>query len=261
LPGTKSLTRFQAAEQNKKIRELGHIFNYPDEKVVKRLVAAGRGNPRLMEWLDILVGEMKEAEVPVLLEAVKDKQEELLAGAEFLKDCHGAAFAYYKKRCEAVGEVDAVLVEEWIYHALGCGEEDTASKQGGRLVKHLRERLAFRESRRVGEWVLAGKERELGTAEDAYLLNSLAYTIDDLGDHRKAIEYYEQALAILKKVYGEKHPQVAAALNNLGSAYFARGQTKKAKPYFERAYAIFKKFFGNEHPHTKLVKGWLEECS
>jgi tetratricopeptide (TPR) repeat protein len=158
-------------------------------------------------------------------------------------------------------EVDAVLVEEWIYHALGCGEEDTASKQGGRLVKHLWERLAFRESRRVGEWVLAGKERELGTADDAFLLNELASTIDDLGDHRKAIEYYEQALAIDEAVFGKEHPNVARELNNLGSAYFDQGKTKKAKPYFERAYAIKLKFYGPDHPSSKLTAGWLEEFS
>jgi tetratricopeptide (TPR) repeat protein len=128
------------------------------------------------------------------------------------------------------------LVEEWIYHALGSGEEDTASKQGGRLVKHLRERLAFRESRRVGEWVLAGMKRESGTADDAYLLNSLAYTLYSLGDHRKAIEFFEQALAIDEAVFGKEHPNVAIRLNNLGSAYFALGNTKKAKPYFEQAY-------------------------
>jgi hypothetical protein len=307
------LTTFQLAEQSKKVRELVHIFNYPDDEVVERLKEAGRGNPRLMEWLDILVGEMAGSEVPVLLEAVKGKQEEfirlhvvrellrcggeglarflgwlavyrqpviidgvraigekagvmgwegllqrgiglslvehdraggsygvtlllrdeLLAGMESLKDCHGAAFGYYKKRCEPMGVVDAdvILLEEWIYHALGCGEEDTASKQGGRLVTHLRERLAFRESRRVGEWVLAGKSRGLCTGDDAFLLNELAYTIYSLGDHRKAIEYFEQALAIDEAVFGKEHPNVAIRLNNLGVRHIlTRGKQKRQNP-------------------------------
>jgi tetratricopeptide (TPR) repeat protein len=335
------LTTFQPAEQRKKVRELGHIFNYPDEKIVDRLVAAGRGNPRLMEWLDILVGEMPGSEVPLLLEAVKDKQEEfirshvirelvqrggeelerflgwfaiyrqpvliegvreigekagikgweelltrgielslvehdragesygvtpllreeLLTGVDSLKDCHWAAFGYYKKRCEPMESVDAVLVEEWIYHALGCGEEETASKQGGKLVKHLRERLAFRESRRVGEWVLAGKNRELCTGDDAFLLNELGYTIKSLGDHGKAIDYYEQAPAIDEAVFGKEHPDVAVDLNNLGAAYFDRGQRDKAKTYFERAYAIKLKFYGPNHPSSKLTAECLEDCT
>jgi tetratricopeptide (TPR) repeat protein len=334
------LTTFQPAEQSKKVRELEHIFNYPDLEVVDRLVAAGRGNPRLMEWLDILLGEMQESEVPLLLEAVKDKQkefirshvirelvqrggeglarflgwlaiyrlpvlidgvreigekagikgweellqrgielslvehdragesygvtpllrEELLTGVDSLKDCHWAAFSYYKKRCEPMESVDAVLVEEWIYHALGCGEEDSASKQGGRLVQHLRERLAFRESRRVGEWVLAGKNRELSTRGDAFLLNEIGLTIKSLGDNGKAIEYFAQALAIWKEVYGEKHRDVATALNNLGSAWDNLGVHRKAIEYYKQALAIDEAVFGKEHPNVAVDLNNLGEA-
>jgi tetratricopeptide (TPR) repeat protein/MinD-like ATPase involved in chromosome partitioning or flagellar assembly len=333
------LTSFQLAEQRKKVRELEHILNYPDKAVVELLVAAGQGNPRLMEWLDILVGEMRESEVPLLLEAVKDKREEfirshvirellhcggdelarflgrfaiyrqpvlidgvreigekaglkgwkellqrgielsltmhdqagesygvtpilreeLLTGVDSLKDCHWAAFCYYKKRCESMESVDAVLVVEWIYHALGCGEEETASMQGGRLVKHLRERLAFRESRRVGESVLAEKKQELSTGDDAFLLNEYAYTIYSLGDHRKAIEYYEQALAIRKKVYGEKHPQVASALNNLGEVWNTLGESRKAIEYYEQALAIRERVYGEKHPQVASALNNLGE--
>jgi hypothetical protein len=258
------LTSFQPAEQHKKVQELNHILNYPVPAIAFQLLTSGRGNPRLMEWLDILVGQMSEAEVPQLLKAVKNKQEEfirshvirellrrggeelerflswfsiyrlpvLIEGVEqiagkaglqgwqellhlgmglslvehdqarknygvmpLLREevlteldninlCQQAAYAYYKKICESNDRFDPILVEEWIFHALGCGEEDTASEQGGRLVSHLRERLAFRESRRVGEWVLEGKTRELATEHDAYLLNELGGTIDNLGQPR-----------------------------------------------------------------------------
>jgi hypothetical protein len=57
---------------------------------------------------------------------------------------------------------------------LGCGEEKTASEQGGRLVKHLRDRSAFLESRRVGQWILAKKKQELSGEHDSFLLNELA---------------------------------------------------------------------------------------
>jgi tetratricopeptide (TPR) repeat protein len=333
------LTSFQPAEQHKKVQELNHILNYPEPAIAFQLLTSGRGNPRLMEWLDILVGQMSEAEVPQLLKAVKNKQEEfirshvirellrrggeelerllrwlsiyrlpvLIEGVEqiagktglqgwqellhlglglslvehdqarknygvtpLLREellteldninlCHQAAFAYYKKICESNDRFDPILVEEWIFHALGCGEEDTASKQGGRLVSHLRERLAFMESRWVGEWALEGKTQELATEHGAYLLNEPGGTIDDLGEPRKAIEYYEQALDIDEAAFGKEHPNVARELNNLGSTYFEQGQRDRAKPYFERAYAIFKKFFGDEHPHTKTVKEWLKE--
>jgi hypothetical protein len=60
------LAGFQEAEQRKKARELQNFLNYEDESLVPGLLAAGRGNPRLMEWLDVLVGEMEGAEVPQL---------------------------------------------------------------------------------------------------------------------------------------------------------------------------------------------------
>ncbi|MCP5054436.1 MAG: CHAT domain-containing protein, partial [bacterium] len=69
------LTGFRESEQRKKARELTHILNHPDQTVGERLLEAGCGNPRLMEWLDALVGEMQEAEVKQLLEAVGDKKE------------------------------------------------------------------------------------------------------------------------------------------------------------------------------------------
>jgi tetratricopeptide (TPR) repeat protein len=328
------LTSFQPAEQRKKARELRNILNYPEPSLVPWLLAAGQGNPRLMEWLNILVGQMPEPEVTQLLEAVKDKQEEFIrshviqellqrGGEELtrllcwfsiyrkpvliegvmqvgekvgvkkwkellnqgvklslvehdhtrnsytvtpllqkellsslddchIRSCHHAAFNYYKGICEPMEQIDPLLMEELIYHSLSCGEEAKASKQGGILVSNLRERLAFQESRRVGEWILKEKDKEISTKSDAFLLNALAYTIDDLGDHRKAIEYYKQALVILIEAYGEQHPQVATVLNNLGSSWYSLGDHRKAIAYYEQALAIDETVFGRDNPNVAI---------
>jgi len=66
-------------------------------------------------------------------------REELFSRLKNPQSYHQAAFAYYKTICEGQESIDPVLVEEWIFHALGGGEEKTASQQGGILVKHLRE--------------------------------------------------------------------------------------------------------------------------
>ncbi|MCP5102188.1 MAG: tetratricopeptide repeat protein [bacterium] len=329
------LTGFRETEQIKKARELTNILNYRVRSMRMRLLGAGRGNPRLMEWLDVLVGRMAEAEVSRLLAAVKDKQEEfirrhvirellqrggerlavfmrwfgiyripaglegarlvgekaglaeweellglgldlslfehhqarerygvtpllrdeLLSGLEEaeVRSCHEAAFDYYKAVCEAMGDaIDPILVEEWIYHALARGEEDVASDKGGDLVKYLRLRLAYRESRRVGEWVLSEKKRELSTGNDAFLLNSLASTLKDLGDYRIAVDYYQQALNILKKVHGEEHQDVAITLNNLGEAWRNLGDPKKAVDYYQQALNIDRAVFGEQHPKVAI---------
>jgi tetratricopeptide (TPR) repeat protein len=330
---TVRLTGFRETEQIKKARELTNILYYRVPSMRMQLLAAGRGNPRLMEWLDVLVGRMARDEVSRLLEAVKDKQEafirshvirellqrggepmavfmrwfsifripaglqgarlvgekaglaeweellalgldlslfehhqarerygvtpllrdELLGGLEEeeVRFCHEAAFDYYKAVCEPMGDdIDPILVEEWIYHALARGEEDVASDKGGDLVKYLRDRLAYLESRRVGEWVLAEKKRELSTEHDAFLLNALAYTLYDLGDHRKAVDYFEQVLSIYKKIHGTEHQYVAVALNNLGEAWGNLGDPKKAVDYHQQALNIDRAVFGEQHPNV-----------
>jgi tetratricopeptide (TPR) repeat protein len=305
------------------------------EVVRQRLIAAGCGNPRLLEWLDKLVEESRKEEVALLLEKVKGKKEEFIqdhvlrellrkGGAEFgklmvwlsiyrrpvLKEgvkavagklgmtewegllakgvafsvveyyaidssygvtpllreelevenkdgemCHRAGLEYYrwlKEEMEKEEAYDPVLVEELIYHALGCGEEEIAAEEGGDLVKYLIERLAFPESQRVGEWILREKKAGLSSGNDAILLNNLGYLYDTLGDQGKAIGYYEQALAIWEKVYGPGHPRVAIGLNNLGFAYKALGELRKAIGYFEQALAIDEKVYGPEHPDVAI---------
>ncbi|NIM14835.1 MAG: tetratricopeptide repeat protein, partial [Candidatus Aminicenantes bacterium] len=50
-------------------------------------------------------------------------------------------------------------------------------------------------------------------------LNNLGEAWRVLGEPKKAINYYEQALTIDRNVYGEEHPDVARDLNNQGLAW------------------------------------------
>jgi len=334
------LTSFQPAEQRKKVRELRHVLNYADPSATSILMTAGHGNPRLMEWLDMLLGECPKTKVSELLEKFKDKQEEFireykireslhkegnkLAGflrwfsiyrrpvfeegfelvaekadlqgwkellylgrrlslveynqvpqtyqvtpllkeelvkvLEEVKPAHEAACAYHQKCCEACDDIDPILTEELIFHALGCGKEDIASEQGGRLINYLRKRLLFKESRRIGEWILIQKKQECHTKHDAFLLNELAITINELGDQPKAIRYHQQALEIWKKVYGEKHQNVGAALNNLGEAYRAWGEPRKALRFYQEALKILNNVHEKTHPQVTAVMNNLGEA-
>ena len=71
------LTSFRGADERKKISELKNIDDYPKRDVRQKLIDAGRGNPRLMEALNILVGVEKEVD-ETLLTQVKGKQEEFV---------------------------------------------------------------------------------------------------------------------------------------------------------------------------------------
>lgn len=270
------LTGFRRAEKNKKARTLENIINYPHQAHLPHLLDAGRGNPRLMEWIDVLVGQMEENEVKSLSSMIKAKEEEFIrhhligellqrGGQELerllrnlsiyrlpvqlegvkkiaakaglsrwqgllgegmnlsliehdqtrgayrltplLRDqlsrelgnaplLHKAAFSYYKNICNTrwitaplfhgkdilltvmkaaasnhldipypdydrrqkkLDSLDPILVEETIYHALGCSEEPMASRLAVNLMYHLFEKLALQESLRVGLWLLAEK--------------------------------------------------------------------------------------------------------
>ncbi len=72
------LTSFREVEQHKKAKGLKNIFQYKDQSLVSRLIAAGRGNPRLMEWLDAVVGRMAAEKEEPLLAAVKNRKEEFI---------------------------------------------------------------------------------------------------------------------------------------------------------------------------------------
>lgn len=329
-----SLTGFTNTEQNKKGRELPHIWHYPNAAIAQHLLAAGHGNPRLMEWLDALVAEMPEAEVPALLAAVADKQEkfvqqhvlrELLvyAGPETARllrwcsayrlpvaiagpheaatkanvanwqtclqrgialslieydqaratyqiapllraelwvalsevdqlACHEAAFAYYTATCGPLEIIAPQLWEEWIHHALICGREEVATREGGRLISFLGKNLAYREVKRIGEWVLAAKQKPLSMGEDAFFLNEFAHSLYDLGEFRKAVEFLEQALNTTRTVYGEAHHTVVRCLNDLGSTWKALGEPQKAISFYEQALKISRMVFGVSHQQVAL---------
>jgi tetratricopeptide (TPR) repeat protein len=326
------LARFREPEQKKKVGELPHILKQKELSTIDMLLAAGCGNPRLMEWIDVLVGEMDKSGVTELLQAVSGKKQDFIqkhvirellkkggddltqflqwfaiyrrpvlkegakevgekAGLkrwedllhrgmdlsliehdharlsyqgtpllceEFLKElddlhaCHEAAFTYYKNSLgdKSIAEFDPLLVEEWIYHALNCEEEEVVSILGGKLLSHLRKRLAFQEARQVGEWILSEKKQQCSTSDDASLLNEIAMVIDDLGNHRQAIEYWRQALAIEHVEGGKENPNAATMLMNIGTALKDVGEPSKSVDYLEKALAIDWAVYGYEHPHV-----------
>lgn len=72
------LTGFPESEQLKKAIRLKNTLKHKDFKLMPCLLAAGRGNPLLMEWLDQLVGRMPDAELPGLSAAMEEKKEDFI---------------------------------------------------------------------------------------------------------------------------------------------------------------------------------------
>jgi len=58
------------------------------------------------------------------------------------------------------------------------------------------------------------------------------------GEYNKAIVYYEKALKLKYKIYGDKHSSIATTYNNLGAAWTAKGNYGKAIAFYEKGLDI-----------------------
>jgi tetratricopeptide (TPR) repeat protein len=339
------LTSFRDADERKKLEELKHISAYPYPEIRQQIIDAGRGNPRLLEALDTLVGEAEGLDYVSLLAEIKNKQEEFVQElvlrqifetqpvefqtlmrrsavyrlpvlkegirsvcsdvpewelhvknavrlslmeedstrkdalywvtpllredlfGELQKDvcmkCHQSAVSYYQALLSASHFYAPLLAIELIAHALNAGLDDIALEESGyRLLPYLRETLAYKEALIQGEHILSQISKPKRNEKLSKFLFELGWIRDDMGNARKAIEYYEQALAIDREVFGDKHIGVGEILNGIGSAWENLGEHKKAIEYFEQALSVTREVHGNRHPYVasslnNIGSAWL----
>ena len=86
-------------------------------------------------------------------------------------------------------------------------------------------------------------------------LGNLGGEYGKLKEPRKAIEYFDQALAIHLKLYPDGlHPDVAADYNNLGVQYLSLGDLVKAADSYDRALGLLLQLYTDgAHPSIAMV--------
>jgi len=138
--------------------------------------------------------------------------------------------------------------------------EEAASRLFNGLAAYRQYALgAYAQARPLYERALALREQRLGSEhpDTAEILNNLALSLREEGNHEAARPLLERALAINEKALGAEHAATATSVNNLALLLRDQGDLAAARPLFERALASVEKAFGAEHPATAASLGNL----
>ena len=135
-------------------------------------------------------------------------------------------------------EVGDRLVEQYSHITL---PDEPLSKQALDFALRIDGYLAKRREMRRVEWLemglVAARHREDQKCEGLFLHN-IGLTWSDLGEKRKALDYYEQALPLSRAV-GDRDGE-ATTLYNIGGAWSDLGEKRKALDYLKQALPMFR---------------------
>ncbi|GGT33132.1 tetratricopeptide repeat protein [Nonomuraea spiralis] len=89
------------------------------------------------------------------------------------------------------------------------------------------------------------------------ILNQATVFTATQGQHQRAYDLANRALAITEAAYGPDHPTVATLLGNLANSFRALGRPGEAVPLEQRALAITEAAYGPDHPTIATLLGNL----
>lgn len=96
-----------------------------------------------------------------------------------------------------------------------------------------------------------GLFRELAGPDDDETVSNLAqlaHVAEALGDDSLAVERAQAVLDSRRRVYGDEHPYVAEALNDVAFTLRKQGRYTEAEPLYRESIAIKRRLLGDDHP-------------
>ncbi|TWT94435.1 tetratricopeptide repeat protein [Stieleria varia] len=103
-----------------------------------------------------------------------------------------------------------------------------------------------------GKALAAGSTPSVRLALTPRLMSCLAGYLKTRAAHQEAEPLTARVVNIFEQTYGEDHPSVAAALNNLAALFQATNRLAEAEPLMRRALAIDEQSYGAEHPDVAI---------
>jgi CHAT domain-containing protein/tetratricopeptide (TPR) repeat protein len=164
---------------------------------------------------------------------------------------------------EILGKASGKVVESLEFLA----EMHEAVEDFGAARKEREEVLAIRtESLGAQHWLVTDarlavehvellariEPQERGLLQEAASLNTQIVQLWRAGKFREALPLARKAVGIRRKLLGERHPDFALSVLNLGAQHEALGQSQEAEPLYLQAREIFKHALGERHPDYAL---------
>jgi eukaryotic-like serine/threonine-protein kinase len=84
----------------------------------------------------------------------------------------------------------------------------------------------------------------------AYLLQTVASTLWELGLLHRVTELQVEALEIHRRILGDEHRYTLTSLNDMGVLLSSQGRRAEAEPYYREALETRRRILGDEHPDT-----------
>jgi len=82
----------------------------------------------------------------------------------------------------------------------------------------------------------------------AAALNDLGLMLYDKGDYERSERLLWEALAMKRRLLGEKHPEIATSLNNIANVMHDKGDLAGAESGYRMSLAMRRELLGNTHP-------------
>lgn len=174
-------------------------------------------------------------EIGQLRQIVEERERKIKELEEALKERNVSKEALARFEAGDYAEAEALFAKE-----LKEGAEKTAN------AAYYLGNIKFTELRFDEALNYYQKANELEPGNSQYLTGlGSVYLIK--GKYEEGIKHFKQALSIDRKVYGERHSDVAKDLNNLAVALDLFGDSNEAIKYYEQSLDINRKVYGEKH--------------